>query len=866
MELRSGRHLHFILAIKGGLVNKVLNVNFRGKPALKFKLIKDIYDAEDAKNHNNVPIIHLRDDIESTQSKLKGVKVESSHLSLEERVVNSDLEAFELNYNNGDGERNDGLDDLGFGNMTLKQIKERCRTKKRKYSNHVGSVKEPVGTLYSLQQEDPNFENNYCDLEEPLISWKRKISRNMKRKKKCSRKHVSTSSCNAISVVKSEPSTGDQGFLQSNDDWPAPLNVKVAASESEFSDCQAMIYLRADPDFSWSDRMDSIEVACSEIPQTTNEIISDMGALHHPPEECFCDLAGEASYEFLEDVKPVFDVGVSGWEIVKVDSPEILDYEFADISEFNSVNYISSSLFQDTSHKSLSPAEDRNSDLYDGFKSSTSRHVLWKTSSDSQIEVSESINNCLSETAVSVSGHHPTRESHQYTVGEASYNDMEGVHYKVNDDFSGWQIVKVDSREITNYCSSSSESKKGDYSIYPMPQDVPSESMSPTRNHDPETHDCFDSSSAEPETSWQTKCQSQIQLPDMATDINLQCSENIDGVDHHPLKEIGKDNSPSKFENSVISSSGDYQLSQNLNSCASPDGHLISASYDSPSAEKQSLSSLTESVKCCSIAHGPPHEFTASPQLRDHHDSKPHPPPQRLLSTRKTISPTSQEKLCRALESTMVDDNEHSECRGKLYFAKQTNHRILRAEGLEQFSRAVVTPTLRKPNHVKANKAPQLSRSVPQPACGMSTQSCSENAIAFSQRQMHDIESLATKLTKELKSMKDIMKVRLQLEGTAAPALQQNTNEMRIAIENAARAEETTRRWLSIMTRDCSRFCKIMKLTEGSSSSSENLIHKKRKITFADEAGGKLCHVKVFKDDIASTLASGSEKHSLLVE
>ncbi|GLT58050.1 hypothetical protein SLA2020_309750 [Shorea laevis] len=863
MELRSGRHLHFILAIKDGLVNKVLNVNFRGKPALKFKLIKDIYDAEDARNHNKVPIIHLRDDIESTPSKLKGVKVEGSHLSLEERVVKSAREAFELNYNNGGGERNDDLDDLGFGNMTLKQIKERCRTKKRKYSNHVGSVKEPMGTLYRVQQDNPNFENNYCDLEEPLISWKCKISKNMKRKKKGSRKHVSTSSCNAISVVKSEPSTGDQGFLQSNDDWPAPLNVKVEASESEFSDCQAMIYLRADPDFSWSDQMDSIEVACNEIPETTNEIISNMGALHYPLEEHFCGLAGEASSEFLEDVKPVFDVGVSGWEIVKVDSPEILDYEFADRSEFNSVSYITSSLLQDTSHES---AENHNSDLYDGFKSSTSRHLLWKTSSDSQIEVSESINNCLSETAVSVSGYHPTRESHHYTVGEASYNDMEDAHYKVNDDFSGWQIVKVDSPKITNYCSSSSESKKGGYSIYPIPQDVPSESMSPTKNHDPETHDCFDSSSAKHETSWQTKCQSQIQLPDMATDINLQCSENIDGVDHHLLEEISKDNSPSKFENSVISSSGDSQLSQNLNSCACPDGHSISASYDSPLAEKQSLSSLTESVKCCSIAHGPPHEFMASPQLRDYHDSKPHPPPQRLLSTRKTISPTSQEKLCRALEFTRVDDNEHPECRGRLYFAKQTNHRILRAEGLEQFSRTVVTPILRKPNHVKANKVPRLSRSAPQPTRHMSTQSCSENAIAFSQRQMHDIESLATKLTKELKSMKNVMKVRLQLEGTAAPALQQNTNEMRIAIENAARAEETTRRWLSIMARDCSRFCKIMKLTEGSSSSSENLIHKKRKITFADEAGGKLCHVKVFKDDIASTSASGGEKQSLLVE
>ncbi|GLT45884.1 hypothetical protein SLA2020_196830 [Shorea laevis] len=859
MELESHCHLHHIQAIRGGLLKKVLNVNSCGQPVLKSKAIKDTYDAEDAKNHNHVPKIHLRDDIESSPSKLKGLKVESSYYSiLEESVVKLEHEASELNYNNGAGERNDDLDDLSIGNMTLKQIKERCRTKKRKYSNQVGLGKEPVGTLFCLKRDDSNLEQDHCDLEEPLINWKHKLSKNMKSKKKCSRKHVSTSSCNAISVVKLEQGTGDQGFLQSDDDWPAPLNVEVEVSDLEFSDCQAMICLRAVTNFGCSDQVDSVGVAINE---TTDASILNEGAQVCLPEEHFCGAADEVSYEFIQCAKPEFDVGVSGWEIVKVDSPEILDYKLSDISEFNNISYITSSIPYDFSSESHSPTEDHNSNLNDGLRSNSSKHMFWQTSSHSRIE-------CHSETAVSIL-EYPTRESHCTTVSEASYEDVEDVHSKFNVGFSGCQIVKVDSPEITNYCSNSSESKKGSYSIYPTLPDIPSESLSPTNNHGSEVHDALDSSSAEHEISWVTRCQSQIQLPDMATDINLQCSKDLDRVNHCLFGEVSKDNCPSQLENGVINSSCNYLLSQNLNSYGSLGEHSVSASFGSSSAEKRSpLSTLAEAVEGHPITPGTLHEFMASPQLGHYPESKLHPPPRRLISARKTISPTSQERLCRAVESTVsVDDNEHRECRGKLYFAKQTNHRILRAQGLEQFSRAVATPILSKPKHGKGIlKVPHLPRSVPQPTSCMSTQSCSENAIAFSQRQMHDIESLATKLTKELKSMKDIMKVRLQLEDTAAPALKQNTDEMKIAIENAERAEETTIRWLSIMARDCSRFCKIMKSTKDRSSPSENLIHKKRKITFADEAGRKLCHVKVFKDDMASTLAFGSENQSSPVE
>jgi hypothetical protein len=48
-------------------------------------------------------------------------------------------------------------------------------------------------------------------------------------------------------------------------------------------------------------------------------------------------------------------------------------------------------------------------------------------------------------------------------------------------------------------------------------------------------------------------------------------------------------------------------------------------------------------------------------------------------------------------------------------------------------------------------------------------------------------------------------------------------------------------------------------LTDKASPTSGNVVHKeKRKIVFADEAGGKLCDVKTFENDTASVTGSSS--------
>lgn len=56
--------MHFIQAIKGGFVTKMLNVT-RGRPSLTFKKLEDVYEVLDAKNHDLLPTLQDKDKSES---------------------------------------------------------------------------------------------------------------------------------------------------------------------------------------------------------------------------------------------------------------------------------------------------------------------------------------------------------------------------------------------------------------------------------------------------------------------------------------------------------------------------------------------------------------------------------------------------------------------------------------------------------------------------------------------------------------------------------------------------------------------------------------------------------------------------------
>lgn len=74
---------------------------------------------------------------------------------------------------------------------------------------------------------------------------------------------------------------------------------------------------------------------------------------------------------------------------------------------------------------------------------------------------------------------------------------------------------------------------------------------------------------------------------------------------------------------------------------------------------------------------------------------------------------------------------------------------------------------------------PHLSRSLPRVStAATSIQSCSERAIAFSQRQMHDIEGLATMLTQELKFMKAIVEEKAHSEASPTASSKYDADEV----------------------------------------------------------------------------------------
>ncbi|KAK1436539.1 hypothetical protein QVD17_02320 [Tagetes erecta] len=228
--------------------------------------------------------------------------------------------------------------------------------------------------------------------------------------------------------------------------------------------------------------------------------------------------------------------------------------------------------------------------------------------------------------------------------------------------------------------------------------------------------------------------------------------------------------------------------------------------------------------------------------------------PERLPLTRKFISPNSQEKLCQAMKSAEpLDDMDHFKCKEKLYFGEQTENKFSStksdAEGNEVSThpqqateliqnKAVISSknVLKRPRNCRkvsptkngiapkgSLDGPRLCRSLPRFSTGCtSIEGCSESAIAFSQRQMHDIESLASKLLSELNSMKVIIEEKMLFEAYRSPSLKNEADEVKSAIKSATKTEETAKKWLSMMARDCSRFCKIMKLNEDHNTSASS--------------------------------------------
>ncbi|KAI3922321.1 hypothetical protein MKX01_006010 [Papaver californicum] len=348
-------------------------------------------------------------------------------------------------------------------------------------------------------------------------------------------------------------------------------------------------------------------------------------------------------------------------------------------------------------------------------------------------------------------------------------------------------------------------------------------------------------------------------------DTLTQMSES-DGCNSDMIGENdSKEDQPLTTEDNVVNAGISFTSSQNSTPCSS-----LGTDSDSIGHHHSPKVQLVE--KCSSPATDEPvtdvdevldYSTVTSPDainrvavmedLEDHHARKLDYPPKRLFSARKAISPSSQEKLLQAVDADELYDkiNPSRICIIGPKVKINPDGVLAKRKMMKNGSAQLVPKGILK--------APNVSLMVPRHGteCA-SIQTCADKAVSFTQRQMHDIEVLAMKLMKELKSMKEtveqsLLTETLQTDSCSSTQLKYTVDKMRMATENAAEAEETAKKWLSMMSKDCNRFCKILKTTEmkaaASSSPSINEVHRKRrKITFADETGGNLCQIKIFED------------------
>lgn len=338
MELRSCTYLHYIQAAKGGLLVKTLN-SFRGRPALKLKKLTDIYESLGVKNQGL--IIQSEDEFESLLFDSNRVKVERPVMcGAEERVIKSELDASEFSCSAGGSDgTNSVMDDDAIGDMTLKQIKERCKVKKRKHSKCVDFGREKDVMSSHVKQEYSKLvetDEDVSDLE-PLSSWKSKLSKNVKPKSKCLKKRVFAPSQCASSVIKSEGIPSHQDFLQSKGVLPTPVDVKIEVPEPDCSDFQNNSSLICD------NQSGCCGLVLKEVPETAAECVFE--TREEDPQLC---VTNEACYEYIDNcyVESVPIVSSSGSDIEKVDDPEITSHVLS-VSESKEEEYVTPPIYDD---------------------------------------------------------------------------------------------------------------------------------------------------------------------------------------------------------------------------------------------------------------------------------------------------------------------------------------------------------------------------------------------------------------------------------------------------------------------------------------------------------------------------------------
>ncbi|KAK4351993.1 hypothetical protein RND71_027511 [Anisodus tanguticus] len=650
MERRSCNNLHFIQVRRRGLTVKVPNVDSHGKPALVFKNLKDIYYTG-------------------------YVKCEGECLP----VVDRTLQAIEPENNKFDCRADDEVssqsDDYNFGEITLKQLKDRCKSKKRKLStpSPTSTSPEQANSCYQPEEDD--------DLKVPLSSLKSRISKKANGKRRRTNRNLFASPKEPVSI-KVEVVLEPEVSLQSRSVLPEVAKPIAETSESEFSVSRNSDSSNCSSNIEMVSKLDSGTSTCSEFP---NVVDSEGKTPVLFAEEQLCTL-NQLSNDYLEHVESKHDSSAS--EVVaEVNIEDRCDRENSQKKLFAPAR----------STEIVAAANDQSLDMYDCLQNCSDTD---KSSDQSTIKVLFHVPEAMVPNSTTSVGLH-------YADDVCMFGD-------------GDEEVLLPNQKITSV--------------------------------DGPVDNCI--------SSW-----------------NLQtCS---DGDNCLPSLDKLNDKEQQKY-------------------C------LISG--DCLDDENQPLKSSSISEERNMMLSSPPPDVVdqiSAPELS--------PPPERLLSTRKAISPSSQERLCLAMSSIdLIDDLDNYKCKEKLTFAGQEDsERSCLADasttkdsegspslnqakvfiGPKQIARRLKIGKRSSPpkgNLVKRScppkgnlEGPRLSRSLPQLSTGCtSIKRCSESAIAFSQRQMHDIESLTSKLMNELKSMKDMVEEKLLFEAYRTSSLKNDADEV----------------------------------------------------------------------------------------
>ncbi|GFY86152.1 hypothetical protein Acr_04g0008900 [Actinidia rufa] len=696
MELRRCSHLHFIQAIRAGSVQKILNVDYRGRPALVFKNLEDVYKSEDAKKLDGLSALQSQDSYAYTES-----DCDSSRSSAKRRK--------------------------------RKVFYSACLSPKQDYSN--------------WQPEDDE-----CDLEEHISSWKSKLSKKMKGKRKCAKKCAPSSSHTKVSA-NFEQIPSIEGSLQSSGCLPAPIDVKVEVYEAEYSEGRNMICVADDTSNSCSESLGLCGGVSGEILRDV-KIESVYGEqISLIEEDCQNCVGSEVCYDHLEDIGPNCLLPSTGGETMDVDDLKMTCQQFlvSLSSDDKPEGYVENSLLEASSTDAFFSVKDQSSDFSKNFESNSSMHEISTTISRVQVpDVAMDNNLCCME------------------LGSAS-----------------------------GPC---------------MSEDDSNENLPPS-----------------------------LEIDSLSSPLNTCSSSGSSDICLSPeIALVSAEDDPLATEKAPLM----YISADTARNCLSP--HKSPVAFGGGSTimeEMQTLRSIPDDVDSSSSKQNHHCDVLSElslPDIKDYHHLEQYHPPERLLSTRKAISPTSQEKLRQAMKEVELNElTDRYKCKGNLQFRKENENEIspveqntkgadvnMNPEALREVTRTMdaISPNqiTKKLKNDRKGSPPKcfrrVSRSLPQVSDGAtSIESCSERAIAFSQRQMQDIESLATKLMQELKFMKDIVEEKLHPEASATALLKYEVDE---------------------------------KVTRKDEIASGNATPKERKkITFADEAGGVLCHVKFIEDD-----------------